>query len=148
MLAIQLWWQASRLHLFFLKQPTRLLLQLARLIQSRENFRIADICPFTSELERFHFFTGMSKVADSIGQFVFAAWGRFQFRGEIENAWPKRVKAGVIPRARRFAWFWFFAKIEQIHLVIEKHRAALTNVFAARDCQNASTSSGSSTRRL
>ena len=74
-----------------------------QLIQLRENFRVANICPFARELERFHFFTGLSEVADRIGQFVFAAWGRFQFCGEIENAWPKRVKAGVIPGARRFA---------------------------------------------
>src|SRR5215471_2948409 len=86
-------------------------------------------------MERFHFLTGLSEAANRIGQFVLAARGRLQFRCEIENAWPKGVKAGVIPGASWFAWFRFFAKVDKEHFVIEKHGATFTNVFAARDRQ-------------
>ena len=40
---------------------------LSALIQLRENFRVANIGPFAGELERFHFFTGLSEVANRIG---------------------------------------------------------------------------------
>ena len=43
------------------------------LIQSREDFGIAQIGPFARQLERLHFFAGLREIANRVGQFVFAA---------------------------------------------------------------------------
>src|SRR4029077_7017003 len=64
------------------------------LIQARENLRIAHIGPFTGQFERFNYpsrsvLAGLGEFANRVGQFVFAAGRRFQFRREIENARPK-----------------------------------------------------------
>src|SRR5574338_1138195 len=43
-------------------------------VQSRQCFRVAHIGPFTTQFNRFHFFTRLSEFADRVCQFVFAAW--------------------------------------------------------------------------
>src|SRR6266496_927953 len=78
----------------------------------------------------------MREIADCIREFVFAARRRLQPCDAFENTWPKRVETGVIPWARWFAWLWFFAKIDQLHLLVHKNRAAFADVFAARNCDN------------
>src|SRR5437899_11456720 len=42
-------------------------------IQLRENFRVAHIGPFSSQLERQHFFAGLREIANRVGQFVLTA---------------------------------------------------------------------------
>src|ERR1700741_4310406 len=76
----------------------------------------------------------MREIADCVCEFVLAARRWLQPCDEFENAWAKRVQTGVVPRACWFAWLWFFAKIDQLHLLVHKNRAAFADVFAARNC--------------
>ena len=51
----------------------RVAVALQLLIQLRENFRVADIGPFSNQLERLHFFAGLREIANRVGQFVLTA---------------------------------------------------------------------------
>src|SRR4029078_1847487 len=78
----------------------------------------------------------MREIADCVCEFVLAARRVLTPCDEFENAWPKRVQTGVIPRACWFARLWLFAKIDQLHLLVRKNRAAFADIFAARNCDN------------
>src|SRR5205807_5191885 len=84
----------------------------------------------------------MREIADCVCEFVLAARRRLQLFDEFENAWPKCVETSVIKRNSVlgqlapplcFTWLWFFAKIDKLHLLVHKNRAAFTDVFAARN---------------
>src|SRR5439155_5046834 len=55
---------------------------------------------------------------------------------EIENARTKCINAGVIPRTGWLAWFWFFAKINKFHFLVQKNRATFAYIFTARYTNN------------
>src|SRR4029077_7709020 len=78
----------------------------------------------------------MREIANCICEFVLAARRWLQPCDEFKNARPKRVQTGVIPGACWFAWLWFFAKIDELHLLVHKNRTAFADVFAARNGDN------------
>src|SRR5215813_11346447 len=75
----------------------------------------------------------MRQIADCICEFVLTAWRWFQSGNKFENTPPKCVQTRVIPRARWFAWLWFFSKIDEFHLRVHKNCAAFADILTARD---------------
>src|SRR4051794_10868803 len=96
----------------------------SRFVQLFEDFGVADVGPGAGELEGLDEFAGVGKVADGVGELVFAARGFFEAGGEFEDAGAKGVDAGVVPGAGRFAGAGFFAKVGHAPFVVDEDGAA------------------------
>ena len=100
-------------------------------VELGENFRIADVGPIAGNFERLNFFARQGEIANGVGQLVFAARRWPELRDVIEDARPKRVDAGVIPRARRLARLRFLPEIGQLELLVYENCAALADIVAS-----------------
>src|SRR5262249_57725659 len=99
------------------------------LVEGGQNFRIANVSPFASQLEGLHSFARKGERANRIRKFKLSARRTFQPGGESKNAGAKRIKAGVIPGTGWLARFWFFAQVHKFKLVIEKDGAPLADIL-------------------
>src|SRR5947207_3793025 len=110
-------------------RPRRNLRKLS--VELGQDFRIADVGPMAGNLECLNFFPGQSEIAKGVRQFIFAARRWPELRDVSEDARPKGVDAGVVPRARRLSWLRFFAEIGQLGLFVHENSTALADIVAS-----------------